>query len=226
MSFTRQLVVYIILNNSNNYIDIPIIDNIYSDIDVRYIKVQVQNEEMMYGSIDNNTSYPILNRIFYFNPRYDPNAITQETIKLYELKMKSSGTTKSDGFCFNTTNVRAKTEEECQDSQGVWDVPPKDDMDCPYYKANKNYPNEFGGIRNNICTFPQNMQVIGYKNYSADLQYLPLCYNCDNKLIGKGSLGNCCEEQKDKLKYPNLLSPDYAYIGDTELRRSYNLQIN
>ena len=43
----------------------------------------------------------------------------------------------------------------------------------------------------------------------------PFCYNCKTtewKPIT--NLEPCCDEQKDKTRYPFLKSPDYAYNND------------
>jgi hypothetical protein len=125
------------------------------------------------------------------------------------------------GFCYDTSNPYAATKSECIDSNGVWDYPPQDDAECPFYKANQNYPNTFGKIIGNKCELPKNMQIVGNRNFSYDPQYTPLCYNCKNKTTGNGTLGMCCDEQNNKQVYPTLLSPDYAYIGDTEQRQKY-----
>jgi hypothetical protein len=119
----------------------------------------------------------------------------------------------------DTTNVSAQTKAECIDSHGIWDYPPQDDNECPYYLANQNYPNQFGHIQNSKCQLPKNMQIIGYRNYSKNL-------NCNNHLINNGSLGFCCDEQLNKSLYPNLNTPDYAFIGDTEIRQKYNNILN
>ena len=34
----------------------------------------------------------------------------------------------------------------------------------------------------------------------------------------------CCEEQKDKTLYPNLLSPDYAFGQDYYIRNEENIK--
>jgi hypothetical protein len=136
--------------------------------------------------------------------------------RIQEEKLKSKG-----GFCYNTSNLLADTKEECIDSGGIWDYVPDNSYECPYYRANENYPNDFGGLSGDKCQFPKNMQIIGNRNFSKNPKYLPLCYNCKNKLIKQGSLGFCCDDQNDKKKYPGLLTPDYAFIGDNKLRKKY-----
>jgi hypothetical protein len=128
------------------------------------------------------------------------------------------------GFCYNTTNLLANTKDECIDSGGIWDYPPDTSYECPYYLANENYPNDFGGLRGDKCELPRNMSIIGNRNYSVDPKYRALCYNCnkDSILIGEGTLGYCCEDQNDRTKYPMLITPDYAFDNDTEIRQKYS----
>ena len=55
-------------------------------------------------------------------------------------------------------------------------------------------------------------------NLKIHIKYLkknkPFCHNCNKK----GCLGEecfeCCEEQEDRKKYPNLKSPDYIFSND------------
>lgn len=128
------------------------------------------------------------------------------------------------GFCYNI-NGKVNTKEECTSSGGVWDYPPKNSEECPYYSSNKNYPNNFGGLQGDKCNLPRNMQLVGNRNYSANPEYAPICYNCNpqnSKMIGEGTLGFCCEDQKDKTRYSKLTSPDYAFNGDQEIRNKYS----
>jgi hypothetical protein len=129
------------------------------------------------------------------------------------------------GFCYNTTNLLANTKEECIDSGGIWDYPPDSPYECPYYLSNENYPNNFGGLRGDKCELPKNMQIIGNRNFSMDPKYRPLCYNCNRDtslMVGQGTLGYCCDDQNDRMKYPNLITPDYAFDADKTLREKYS----
>ena len=48
------------------------------------------------------------------------------------------------------------------------------------------------------------------------------CYNCKTDLIGKGTLGFCCDKQTNthNLEYSNLKSPDYKFSGDESIRQN------
>jgi hypothetical protein len=88
--------------------------------------------------------------------------------------------------------------------------------DCPFYKANTNYPNLRGGcLPTGHCEMPLGMKRIGYTKYFDHGQYAPFCYQC--KDITDPS---CCENQK---KYPHLTSPDYAFPNDAVEREKAKL---
>ena len=99
---------------------------------------------------------------------------------------------------------------------GVWDKQCETNDDCPFYQANTNYPNDFGGCNNGKCEMPVGMSVIGGTKVSRIGS--PYCYNCDR--VGKEGntfqeRGRCCSEQ---LKDKTLSSPDFMYEGDKQLR--------
>jgi hypothetical protein len=95
---------------------------------------------------------------------------------------------------------------------GVWDKECRKDDECPFYKANKNYPNNFGGCISGKCQMPYGLTQVSPFQYRNEKN--TVCYRC------KDGLG-CCDEQKDKNKYPNLKSPDYKFEGDELLRLQY-----
>jgi hypothetical protein len=86
-------------------------------------------------------------------------------------------------------NIKLK-KEECK---SVWDKRCKSHKECPFFQANKNYPNYFGGCVDGYCEMPIGVKRVGYRQYSGT----PLCYN------------NSC--------------PDYAFPLDSFSRLSYNL---
>jgi len=116
---------------------------------------------------------------------------------------------------------------------GVWDKECKIDQDCPFFKANKNYPNNFGGCKNGVCELPVGMKKIGYRHYTKDK---PLCYNCNLKqefitADGYSSIkdrecsgiecNQCCDIQLNKTIYPELVSPDFIFENDEIERKKY-----
>lgn len=99
---------------------------------------------------------------------------------------------------------------------GVWDTSCFQNIDCPFYKANQNYPNEFGKCLNGYCEMPKGIERIGYKGYNKHT--LPLCYNC-NANDGYGNnhnIGPCCSSQRQ---------PDYMFEQDLPLRYKYKTQL-
>lgn len=123
------------------------------------------------------------------------------------------------GHCFFKRNVNNKIfcESVDENGTGVWDKSCIYDEDCPYFKRNRNYPNSRGGCINGYCEMPVNLKRIGFKQINDAKVNDIICYNCNQKdntsCIGL-NCNKCCEEQKDKKKYPNLDSPDYAFEKD------------
>jgi hypothetical protein len=194
------------------------------------VRLLIPGFEDKIGSQEFHNYYNILNPLHLMDPFVTSGkdmVITDDMrnnfVKELEERKRREEERKKAGFCYNTTNLLANTKDECIDSGGIWDYPPDTSYECPYYLANENYPNDFGGLRGDKCELPKNMQIIGNRNFSMDPKYRPLCYNCkDGILIGEGTLGYCCEDQNDKSKYPTLITPDYAFDNDTELRQKYS----
>lgn len=139
--------------------------------------------------------------------KYSVNSVISEPIII-------STTIEPDDMCFGSIDTAGiETKEECENFGGTWDSPVKSDEDCPFYRANKNYPNDRGGGKlGGYCEMPSGISIIGYRYY--DPENKPLCYNCSTKLIGQGTLGYCCDSQK---------YPDYKFSGDSEDRSKFFL---
>jgi hypothetical protein len=90
--------------------------------------------------------------------------------------------------------------------------------------SNKNYPNSFGGIRyGDFCQMPNNLTNLSFRVPKIVTEERKLvCYNCKTKLINpenkNSTLGHCCDEQNDKIEYPNLITPDYKFASDIATR--------
>jgi hypothetical protein len=143
--------------------------------------------------------------------------------------------------CFKPGNqywAFSKTSNDCLSYDpeikkvGIWDKECTQNEDCPFYKANKNYPNSKGGCINGTCQLPIGMNTIGFKHYTKDK---PICYNCHKKIKvmtadGKTIIterncsgvecNKCCDMQNDKELYPTLDSPDYAFENDSSDRHA------
>jgi hypothetical protein len=127
-------------------------------------------------------------------------------------------------FQYNDDKIACEsTHNELDGKVGVYDYPCKQDTDCPYYQANKNYPNTFGKCikATGVCEMPEGVVRMGYKlEHKAGLAK---CNNC-NKLPGYeiNTLADeaCCVEQQNSLVSAGILpSPDYRFRGDYSVRR-------
>ena len=105
---------------------------------------------------------------------------------------------------------------------GIWDAPCQVDNDCPFYNANKNYPNKYGMCdkTSGICEMPLGVIPIGFTKYG---KVEPNCYNCninskDNK---------CCGDQMNNIKMgkAKYLSPDYIFNNDENNRKKYKKEL-
>tara|TARA_B110000483_G_scaffold242095_1_gene326831 strand:- start:24568 stop:26034 length:1467 start_codon:yes stop_codon:yes gene_type:complete len=185
------------------------------------------------------TNYFILNKNFNdFQPRIKD---VNEVINIVDNKKKLNDLS-SNYACFNTdvdskqTILNYDTKTLCESaidhygrpkSVGIYDKPCEEDIECPFYKGNQNYKNNYGGCINGKCQLPTNMKNIGYHYYSYNPNYNPLCYNCKEKNkkynILSTTVDECCNKQFDKKKYPNLKTPDYSFSDDTIKRiNDYN----
>jgi hypothetical protein len=186
----------------------------------------------------NELKQEIINKNFSNSPiiEKDPDAILAIT-----KKNKEDFKLKNQYACFNLNynpsmnneyilnNLSRETCESMYDRYGkakevgIYDTPCKKNEDCPFYKINKNYDNEFGKcLDNGYCELPSNMERIGYRYFSSNKNELPLCYNCEtDKYQISSDLDTCCDDQYDKKKYPHLKSPDFAFNGDTMQRYNY-----
>jgi hypothetical protein len=98
---------------------------------------------------------------------------------------------------------------------GVWDRRCVANEDCPFYKANKNYPNTFGKCNNDgYCELPKGLVRVGYRSYEKNS--LPYCYNCLDKKSGKKIVDKCCSKQKN---------PDYMFENDVGIRYKNRKQL-
>lgn len=124
--------------------------------------------------------------------------------------------------CFGYKSFRrVTTPTACELEDGIWDRPCEKDNDCPFYQANKNYPNDFGGCNKDtgFCKFPVGIDSQSYKTHKGTKD--ALCYNCKEGIVGERAIGKCCEDQKSKKEYPNLNSPDYVFRNDLTKRFNY-----
>jgi hypothetical protein len=235
----RILLVYLKINNIENYLtdtgDFYPYDliNLRNDLKVNCINLDdlVQEDSILKISSfgENNYYYKIPSILEKDRNKssLEEMSITEDMKRSFENDLQKRELSESKqkifrGSCFDEdNNIIGEKIETC--TFGTWDIIPRLSQECPYYKSNKNYPNDFGKLIDNYCELPNNMKLVGYRNYSKDPTFLPLCYNCekDKRLFSNQTVGFCCDDQNDKDKYPNLITPDYVFKDDFNLRMKY-----
>jgi hypothetical protein len=127
------------------------------------------------------------------NPTYDPR------YECYgEQQIKSRGLCESK---YDASGRKLKTKTN------YWDRRCEKNDECPFYQANKNYKNYFGGCIDGYCQLPLGLKQVSYRKIDGSSK--AMCYNCKDPLDPF-----CCEDQKNRSKYPHLKSPDYAFPLD------------
>jgi len=101
---------------------------------------------------------------------------------------------------------------------GIWDSPCQVNSDCPFYKANKNYSNEYGKCDkvSGKCEMPMGIISIGFTKFG---KLEPNCYNCGANTEDS----KCCGYQADSIKtgIVNYKSPDYIFKDDEPTRKEF-----
>ena len=134
----------------------------------------------------------------------------------YKETMKKNGEENKKYKCFlkdGFNESTCKAYSLSKKTSGVYDKPCNYNEECPFYKKNKNYENSRGGCIKGYCEMPLNIKRVGYKVYLS--KHKPFCHNCNKKNCLGDDCFTCCDEQKDKNKYPNLKSPDYMFTNDS-----------
>lgn len=116
-------------------------------------------------------------------------------------------------------NDAATNQRDCESSfdsfgkrnkQGVWEKPCVSHEDCPFFQANKRYPNYRGGCGDGgYCEFPVGLVRTSYKTYDkTDNASKPVCHGCPLKNP------SCCDAKNQ----------DYAFELDIHERAAYGLK--
>lgn len=240
-----------VFNKSGN---INVKDNMLSisKMHVEYVGNYSLDQLLLPKNINNfNSKYENLNPLYKnFSSIYTPENINTEN-ELYGKRKKviidkelensyaCFGYNKNDNIP-TSQPIFAVNKTDCESNHnligdktpyGVWDTPCKNDSECVYYRANKNYDNNYGKCVKGQCTYPLNMKNLGYHYFIDHPKTKPLCYNCgvggkNREWMPNTQLGFCCEEQKDRKKYPFLKGPDYAFLNDGEKRQNEYIKKN
>lgn len=195
---------------TNHYYNKPLVDGMFPNEEYFRIKNKLALNQPFHTSND---------KILLNDAKSDNVLINHHK----ELRQPQYRCFQEDGYDMNNN------KHECDTSSGYWDKPVTNNNECPFYKSNKNYPNLHGGISaedKQSCEMPLGTKRIGHRFISNDPIHKPLCYNCHDSGIGgggPGGLGPCCEEQRNKELYPNLVSPDYAFPGDFDRGQYWKL---
>jgi len=105
-------------------------------------------------------------------------------------------TIKNKGLCNSVYDAMGRPKK----NKTVWDRPCVSNTDCPFYQANKNYPNYRGGCDNGYCEMPLGVKRVGFTLYDGK----PMCHGCPL------TNPSCCEKQEN---------PDYAFELDFDERK-------
>ena len=106
-----------------------------------------------------------------------------------------------------------KYDGSIKDYYSKWDKKCSQNEECPYYKANKNYPNDRGGCNDGFCELPVGVKRIGFKKYIDTDVNRPLCYNCSDT-----TSYDCCANIEDKNG-----NTDYVFKNDFSDRNKNEL---
>lgn len=153
----------------------------------------------------------------------EKQVVSQEHVDdiVAQIDAAAKGDKPAQYLCFDGIKPNAVSKEDCeQNGGGVWDTEVKDSSECPFFNANKNYPNSRGGLKLDYgyCEIPDGAQLVGFRHIDPNPEYAPMCHNCVDPVSGLRYKGRCCGEQKNN---PNLASPDYAFPGDSSARQEH-----
>ena len=134
--------------------------------------------------------------------------------------------------CYGNSEIKGKFECDSyynidgtpKTYYSLWDKRCAVNEDCPYYKANTNYPNNRGGcINGGFCEFPVGVKRLGFTKYSDKNLNKPLCYNCDDEVAGTDTVDATAATAKDVAGTDAKKKPDYVFENDFNERVKHNL---
>lgn len=213
-----------------------------------YLNINYYNvDKILWKTKNYNYDNTLKNQYTCFNTEpqyYNPNGIPPTT--------PGSDSQPILTYVYNKSNCESKYDNfGRRKPKGLWDRPCLSDSECIFYGKNKNYPNDFGRCNKEygFCELPRGMKNLGFhyyypynlrKNPQKDQSNpicdpnqgnpAPLCYNCKsvnktNKWQPITKLDTCCNTQHNKVLYPHLNGPDYAFTNDINERiNSYHKQ--
>lgn len=116
------------------------------------------------------------------------------------------------GLCLSDYDLNGKKKS----SRDIWDKPCKYDQECPFFQANKSYPNYRGGCINGYCEMPIGIERVGYRGIGSESK--PFCSNCPDSLEP-----DCCSKLANPVyafKYDDFQNPEMQKTRSTRSTRS------
>ena len=156
------------------------------------------------------------NGIYKVTKESQKQSILEKVSELENQQSQVLQSVRQPGYlCYNHPDISSKAacespydvEGNRKREQTYWDKPCERHLDCPFYQANKNYDNYRGGCIDGRCEMPIGVKPVSYRLFDKEIS-IALCHNC------KSNNPTCCQEQNDKVKYPLLKGPDYAFELD------------
>ena len=206
----------------------PFIKENYNTVKYYYSKSKENNNAINEENINNKNnndiyissvnsllpimSYNIISSVENFITRLDMPSDYFDTVKEFYDESNKGG----HYGCYGNNNIMNKFECDSyynidgtpKKYYSLWDKKCSEDTECPYYKSNKNYPNNRGGcINNGFCEFPVGVKRLGFKKYIDTNLNKPLCYNCSSTDENGG----------------NQNKVDYVFENDFKEREKYKL---
>ena len=219
-NFNIYMKIIIDIANMNYYIEdifivgLDTIENIIFG-DLKQSELYKFNEDCIHDSMIDNTNN--------INAKSNYSKEKEEFIKDKMLNKDIFRNSNPHKCFFKNADSKKNCVNDDKNGEGIWDSPCVTNEDCHFYKSNINYDNEYGKCINGYCEMPLNVNLYGYKKFTTDDMNMVLCHNCHTESNCKGlDCHRCCEEQKDRDKYPKLKGPDYAFKNDIYERLKYN----
>lgn len=224
---SRRVNIIMDINTSTSLklIDVFLIVVPGSSLNFDYISLTLDSDTLLNYSIEavneKDDVFKIKNALHLLTPfttSYNDNIITQKMQDDFDAKLKiitdlqtatsTNSTSGAIGKCFGIENADSiNNKNDCETVGGIWDTPAVTNFDCPFYKKNTNYVNEFGGIQvkngQNYCQMPLGIKQTSYKTFNKNS--IPICNNTVT-----GVIENCLNQQNILLN-PNLKSPNYIF---------------
>ena len=139
----------------------------------------------------------------YYDKDYMKQDFNKKLRKILEIE-RSVGSNKV-GTCFDKNDsviLPNPSDVVCKKNpENTWSYPCTTSLECPYYKKNENYQNEYGQCKNNYCELPLGIKNKGYNTdiRIKDTKINAILHNCSDTNT------KCIAEQEEIIKYNHPL---------------------